>query len=115
MIDLDALELLLQEATPGAWKIRRYTNGGGRVSDEATDTLLIADVYGEGNRELIVNLHDQAGALIVELRAARKVVKAAWECTFPRFHERSCRWPSPCNCNIGRLAQALEEERKARA
>lgn len=58
--ELAGLRALSDAATPGPWRLREYRNGGGRWSDDATDRILIADLYGtdpddsSANRDFIV-------------------------------------------------------------
>lgn len=58
--ELAGLRALSEAATPGPWRLREYRNGGGRWSDDATDRILIADLYGtdpddsSANRDFIV-------------------------------------------------------------
>lgn len=48
--------LALAAAATQPLKLRRYDNGGGRMSDAATDRVLVADFYQEADREFYAAL-----------------------------------------------------------
>ena len=87
----EKLRALLAEATPGPYAVSRYRHGGGRVSDEATGRVLIADLYNEADRELWIAAVNALPALLDVLDAARDThrirhggsVNEAARCTGP--------------------------------
>jgi hypothetical protein len=81
MTNLDALDALLRDATPGPWTVHADTNlilrlhsGGDGREDLRVATVSVNTMNDEGrhNRDLIVAAVNALPALIAELRAARE-------------------------------------------
>lgn len=80
MIDLDELERLEKEATPGPWRQQRDLSPDGDnwplIFSDAPDMLRMACVrtYHDVNANYLVGMRNALPALIRELRAARECV-----------------------------------------
>ena len=61
----------LAEATPGPWRVNRYDHGGGRAYIEEPRRTLIADLYQEGDREMLAHAPDDLRYLLDALAAER--------------------------------------------
>lgn len=76
-VDLDRVDALCEQATPGPIVMERYDHGGGRAfvaGDGRNRRALVADFYHTGDREFFFNCITLVPAMASELRAARSRV-----------------------------------------